>query len=72
MGLPNNRKQVKQKLMSHEKQFSHGENYSVFMKRFLKKGYVVVQVEKVHKDDGRVWYLPPSWSIPSKAKRGRE
>lgn len=61
--LPNNRKQVEQRLSSLQKRFSRDENfhkeYCVFMNKILEEGYAVkVPDEKVIQDDGQVWYLP--------------
>ncbi|XP_065926161.1 uncharacterized protein [Magallana gigas] len=60
--LPNNRKQVEQRLSSLQKRFSRDENfhkeYCVFMNKILEEGYAVkVPDEKVIQDDGQVWYL---------------
>lgn len=74
--LPNNRKQVEQRLSSLQKRFSRDENfhkeYCVFMNKILEEGYAVkVPDEKVNQDDGRVWYLPHHGVYHPKKKKLR-
>ncbi|XP_062567165.1 uncharacterized protein LOC134229426 [Saccostrea cucullata] len=74
--LPNNRKQVEQRLTSLQKRFSRDENfheeYCVFMKKILDEGYAVkVPDEKLTQADGRVWYLPHHGVYHPKKKKLR-